>query len=208
MKYIMKGDEPEEFKDWKAQENENWRPAYENLSGDIKKAVKNSLMAEQGHICCYCERLLIDTDSHIEHLKPQSNPSVDPLDFGNMLCSCQNLLKKGDPRHCGNRKEDNCLLITPLTNNCGELFTYTHDGEIQATVQGDTAVQQTIKILGLDIAKLNALRKNAIEPFLDEDLDPDDVARFVSGYLKKDAQGKFSEFWTTINCLFENMEIT
>jgi ATP-dependent DNA helicase RecG len=95
-----------------------------------------------------------------------------------------------------------------FSDNCEEFFTYTHDGEIQATAQDDTAAQQTIEVLGLDIPKLNNAREKAIEPFLDEALGPDDVARFVSGYLKRDAQGKFNEFWTTINYLFGNLAIT
>ncbi|MCD6534100.1 MAG: TIGR02646 family protein [Deltaproteobacteria bacterium] len=207
MKYIMKNEEPLKFSDWKALKNADWQPTYADLRGDEKKAVKNSLMAEQGYICCYCERRLIDVDSHIEHLKPQSNPSVNPLDYGNMLCSCQNQLEKGDPRHCGNRKGDDWILITPLTDNCEDFFTFTHDGKIQEPAQGDTVARETIKILGLDMPKLNDARKKAIEPFLDEDLDIDDIARFVSGYLEKDTQGKFSEFWTTINCLFGELAL-
>ena len=50
--------------------------------------------------------------------------------------------------------------------------------------------------------KLNDTRKKAIEPFFDHDLDRDDIAKFAAGYLKKDADGQFSEFWTTINFLF------
>ena len=205
MKHIIKGDEPEAFHDWKALANKDWQPTYDNLRGDEKKAVKKNLMVEQGHICCYCERELLDYDSHIEHLRPQSDPEVDSLDYSNMVCSCQDQVKKGDPRHCGNLKDnwfDNDLFISPFDENCENNFTYTHDGKIQVLPQDNNAAQQTIIKLGLNIPKLNALREKAIEPFLDEDLDADDVARFVSGYLEKDAQGRFGEFWTTINCLF------
>lgn len=116
MKFIIKGNEPKEFKDWKDLANEDWQPTYDILSNPEKNAVKKSLMAEQGYICCYCERRLEDNDSHIEHLKPQSNPAVDPLDYGNMLCSCQDQIKKGEPRHCGNLKDDwydEEMLISP-----------------------------------------------------------------------------------------------
>ena len=106
MKYIVKQNEPEDFTKWKALKNEEWTPTYDKLSGVVKIAVRQALMTEQGYICCYCERRLTDNDSHIEHFRPQENKSTDPLDFKNMLCSCQQRLKKGDPRHCGNRKDD------------------------------------------------------------------------------------------------------
>ena len=48
MKYIPKEDEPKDFTDWKAQENDNWQPSYSDLRGDIKNTVTESLMTEQG----------------------------------------------------------------------------------------------------------------------------------------------------------------
>ncbi len=206
MKHIIKGDEPQEFQTWKALANEDWQPAYQDLHGVEKEAVKNSLMTEQGYLCCYCNRRLLENDSHIEHLRPQSDPTVDPLDYDNMACSCQDQVKKGEPRHCGNLKKDwfdDHLFISPLDANCESQFAFTHDGRIQALPENNNAAEQTIGKLGLDIPKLNALRRKAIEPFLDENLDATDVDDFVSGYLKKNAQGKFGEFWTTINFLFE-----
>lgn len=202
MKYIEKGDEPEEFSAWKALANESWRPTYADLRGHEKTAVKKSLMAEQGYICCYCERRLLDSDSHIEHLRPQSDPVADPLDYGNMLCSCQDQVKKGEPRHCGNRKEDRLLAITPLEENCGEQFGFTYDGHIYAVPEDNGAAEEVISVLGLDIPKLNALRKNAIAPFLDQDLGTEELALFVTGYLQRDANGQFGEFWSTIDFLF------
>ena len=95
MKYIVKQAEPIALKEWKALANDDWQPTYGTLSGEVKKAVKDSLQAEQGGICCYCERELRDEDSHIEHFQPQHDPNVDPLDYANLLCSCQNRIQKG-----------------------------------------------------------------------------------------------------------------
>ncbi len=205
MKHIVKQGEPGAFADWKARANENWQPVYDDLAGEPKNAVKMALMAEQGYICCYCERRLTNDDSHIEHFRPQSDPTVDPLDFGNLLCSCQNQLKKGEPRHCGNLKGewfDRDLLVSPLIPGCEDRFAFTGDGEIKSLVDNDLASSETIKKLGLDIPKLNALRAKAIEPFLDEGLSPQEMRAFVSGYLNKDASGRFGQFWTTIRYLF------
>lgn len=205
MKYIAKEREPKAFADWKALANEDWQPTYGDLAGEPKNAVKMALKAEQGYICCYCERRLNDDDSHIEHFRPQSDPAVDPLDFGNLLCSCQNQVKKGEPRHCGNLKDDwfdQNLLVSPLDPDCENRFAFTGDGEIKSLADNDPAASETIKKLGLDIPKLNALRAKAIEPFLEDGLSPQEMQAFVSGYLNKDASGRFGEFWTTIRYLF------
>jgi hypothetical protein len=38
MKYIVKGDEPEELQAWKAQENEDWQPTYADfVTGYLEK---------------------------------------------------------------------------------------------------------------------------------------------------------------------------
>ena len=205
MKYIEKQVEPILFTEWKALANDDWQPTYDDLSGNEKKAVKYALMAEQGFICCYCERQLIDNDSHIEHFKPQSDPSVDPLDYSNLLCSCQDQLEKGEPRHCGNLKEDwfdNELLISPLEAICKNRFNYTGLGDIEPVSTDDKAAIETIKRLGLDIPKLNDQRAKAIEPFLDNNLSDNDFRQFVHGYLSGNENGQYGEFFTTIQTLF------
>lgn len=205
MKHIVKQNKPKEFTDWKVLANDDWQPTYDALSGKTKEAVKSALMAEQGHICCYCERRLTDEDSHIEHFRPQSDPAVDTLDYTNLLCSCQNQLKKGEPRHCGNLKDDwfdPILLVSPLDPACENRFAFTGDGRIKPAGDNDQAAAETIINLGLHIRKLKDLRSKAIEPFLDDSLSAQEMQAFVSGYLNNDASGRFSEFWTTIRYLF------
>ncbi len=205
MKYISKRPEPDELTRWKSLANNDWIPTYDELSGKEKAAVKTALMEEQGYICCYCERRLSERDSHIEHFKPQSDPAVDPLDYQNLLCSCQNQLKKGEPRHCGNLKEDwfdENLLVSPMSEECEQSFTFHHDGTIHPS-NGNQKAKTTIKKLGLDLPKLNSLRAAAIEPFLDEELDESELNEFVEHYLQIDSNGRFEEFWTTIKNLFE-----
>jgi len=205
MKYIVKQQEPQALLDWKSMADENWQPTYEDLRGPIKLSVKQALMSEQGYICCYCERRLADEDSHIEHFRPQNDPQVDPLDYANLLCSCQNRLDKGDPRHCGNLKNgwfDAQLLISPLSADCAERFAFTGDGQIRPATWTDEAARVTIERLGLGIPKVRALREKAIEPFLADDLSDLEMRQFVSAYLKQDDHSRFGEFWTCIHYLF------
>jgi len=206
MKYIIKGSEPQELIDFKAKANPDWIPLYSNLDKPVKKAVKIALMEEQGYICCYCERRLTENDSHIEHFKPQSDASVDPLDFSNMLCSCQKNIRKGDPLHCGNSKGDwfdATLLISPFNPTCKDKFGFKGDGTIYA-LDNDNSAIKTIEKLSLDIGKLNSLRESAIEPFLDDSLSDEELSDFVNGYLTQN-DGQYEPFQTTIQHLFSEM---
>jgi len=203
VKYIRKTNEPQSFTNWKNLANENWQPTYDELSGQVKKDVKNALIHEQGSICCYCETKLKYDDSHIEHLDPQSNNEEGRLNYNNMLCSCQQKLEKGEPRHCGNSKENYIIPITPLMQNCENKFEYTADGQILHT---DVDSNVTMQTLNLDIDKLNKLREKAIEPFI---IDPDSLEKisredakiFADKYLEIE-DGKYNEFYTTIKYLF------
>ena len=205
MKHIVKQPEPGDFVDWKAQANEDWQPTYAELSGDTKKSVKDSLMSEQGYICCYCEQVLVDRDSHIEHLVPQSRAGAGPLDYSNLLCSCQRSPAAGEPRHCGNLKGSwysPDLMVSPLDSGCESRFSYLYDGHIKPRMLEDEGAAETIARLGLDIPKLVAMRSAAIAPFMEKDLSYEDVKEFAAKYLHRDSDGRFKEFWTTIDYLF------
>ena len=205
MKHIIKQSEPIELVEFKAASNPpDWIPSYDNLTTIAKNTTKKALMEEQGYICCYCERGLVENDSHIEHFQSQSDPNVDDIDFYNMLCSCQKTLKSGEPRHCGNLKGDwfdATLLISPFDSSCESKFGFKADGTIYPKDNADDA-KTTIEKLGLDIPKLNNLRKSVIEVFLDDSLSDNELKTFINSHLQRDSSGKFGEFNTTIKYIF------
>lgn len=211
MKHINRKDEPQEFIDWKNLSNNDWQPTYDNLQNPQKQAVFQSLLEEQGYICCYCERELRDNDYHIEHFKPKDNnlfPELQ-LEYSNLLCSCQRNTQQGDPLHCGNSKGnwfDANFLISPLDQTCEQQFIYTEDGHIYPSTKNNLAAKTTIERLQLDIDKLVNLRMNILEPFIDDSLSTEELEKFVNGYLEKkeNNNGKYNEFYTTIKYLFGN----
>lgn len=205
MRAIKKGQEPQLFSDWKALASAEWKPTYADLSGNEKKAVKAALFKEQGSICCYCERRLVDADNHIEHCQPQHLAGVNSLDFSNLLCSCQQKIKKGEPRHCGNLKDqwyDEQKFVSPLTPDCTGRFSFLANGMIQAVVGTDDAAIETIKHLGLSIPKLNNLRAAVLAPFLEGDLTDDELSQFIIGYLAVPNEAEFPEFITAVEGVF------
>ncbi|MFZ5453247.1 MAG: retron system putative HNH endonuclease [Thermodesulfobacteriota bacterium] len=205
MKYIIKGIEPQEFTGWKALANEDWAPTYGELRGVEKRVVHESLWHEQGGLCCYCENSIGIEDSHIEHFRPQNDPAVDPLDYGNMLCSCQQKDKKKAPQHCGKKKGgwfDSNLLISPLDPTCEDRFAFAADGSIRAKNADDEAAEITIKKLELDCYKLQRLRKAVIDGFLKDDLNDEEMKELVLAWLGPDNNGLFGAFYTTVTYLF------
>ncbi|WP_292775105.1 retron system putative HNH endonuclease [Nostoc sp. NMS9] len=88
MKYIKKSEEPESFTVWKNLANEDWQPSWENFSKPQKTDVHDSLLQEQGFICCYCGRRITKDISHIEHLKPRKTHYNLALEYTNLLASC------------------------------------------------------------------------------------------------------------------------
>lgn len=204
MKYIQKTQEPSEFKKWKEAANDDWKPFFDDMPGNVKQPLQRALMIEQGHICCYCESRLEENNSHIEHFRPQYRFPGEELNFSNMLCSCQRNLLKREPRHCGNAKGkwfDDNLLISPMDPGCETRFRYTDDGSIHPLNEEDEAAKVTIENLGLNVDKLKTLRKGTIDAILEPDnpqKSQEEIHLDIKLYLERDEQGRFQPFYTTI----------
>ncbi len=203
MRFIRKNSEPKEFSEWKSKSNEEWQATYSDLSGSVKNSVYQSLLSEQGHLCCYCERELKENDYHIDHLAPQHQNPENSLDYSNLLCSCLKQTAKGDPLHCGKLKDNRFIPIHPLQEDCQTKFIFTAIGEIDGI---DEDAKNTILVLGLNITKLISMRKAAVSPFLSEELDNDEFISFVNGYLSANTNGRRNAFSSMIEFLFQNTE--
>ncbi|NEQ95478.1 MAG: TIGR02646 family protein [Cyanothece sp. SIO2G6] len=227
MKHIVKQKEPPSFTAWKAKANDDWQPTYSDLRNPEKRDVLQALLQEQGHICCYCGMRLTARDPsmsndqesetndqtsaqdgcHIEHLKPQSQYPEFALDYDNMLASCQAEDTKNPrlPLRCGQKKAnwyDPTLMVSPLMPDCETFFRYTGSGEILPSDDPSKheVAKTTIQELGLDITRLNSLRKRAIAT-IDEQIigtSEEDIVNsaldLISTYDIHDPAGMFSPF--------------
>lgn len=99
MKYIQKRQEPQFFSEWKAIQKPTGNYHYKHLLNPERAAVHISLLSEQGYICCYCCQRVDKTNSHIEHLDPQSKTDAElSVEYTNMLASCGRDTYKPDYR--------------------------------------------------------------------------------------------------------------
>jgi uncharacterized protein (TIGR02646 family) len=214
MKYIKKSQEPEKFTAWKALENDDWQPNWDdNFRSPEKPIVHESLLKEQGYICCYCGMRITRESSHIEHLKPRSNYPHLALTYTNLIASCQGESEEPPPVpvHCGHQKKywyDEQLMVSPLESNCADFFKYPASGEIQPTddIDKQVAAKITIEKLALNISKLQNMRKLAIDAALlgIEDLTEVEIQQLAQGYEKLDANGQHTPFSAAIIYLLKN----
>ncbi len=167
MKYIVKGNEPFEFTEWK---NRNQNFTYSELQNPERARVIESLLNEQGYICCYCGGRIELADSNIEHVITRKDSPDKELDFQNFLASCSGGIsrERKQPKHCNNFRGNDKLSISPLDKNCETYFKYKITGEIISSKKRKDSlddfqkVEEVLENLGLNSEILKEKRKNLI----------------------------------------------
>lgn len=203
MKRIYKNDEPQEILQWKSKfKNKNGRvPRYSDLNEvenlPHKIFLKNSLISEQGHICCYCCKPIDTKNSHIEHIRPKERDEYRAisLEYENLLASCQGYHDREE--NCGHSKDNafnEKLFVSPLEENCESLFEFSDRGKIKAA-DGNERAAYTIEILNLDTEQLNAARTEAmwVSGAMDE-LTEDECQRLLDKFQSVDERGRYVGF--------------
>lgn len=217
MRYINKSEEPENFTAWKKLANDDWKPSWEGFSKPEKIDVHNALLQEQGFICCYCGMRINREASHIEHLLPRAIYPELALDYNNLLASCQGESEESPqlPVHCGHKKGkwyQGHLMVSPLQANCSDFFKYNGDGEIlsKEDLGKQIAAETTIDKLGLNIPKLTAMRREAIDAILldIEELTDAEIQQLAVGYAQPDANGGYTPFCFAIAYILNQYFIT
>lgn len=199
MKHIAKGSEPEFFLEFKQGESPDWQPSYAALCDDVRvrKELKEALIAEQGWLCCYCCRRIEAVTSHFEHLSSQDeNPQLD-LEYSNLLASCDS---EGPHRHCGARKSNRRIEITPLQPDCEKYFSFDLLGSVAANPPSSSRAEATIELLGLNQPLLRESRRQSIVGFTDniDQLSNIEIETLMRNLEQRDFNGKFEPFQPAI----------
>ena len=209
MKYIQKGKEPENFSKWKAkQKSIDVNYDFNSLRNPEKPEVHNSLLSEQGYICCYCCMRVEQSNSHIEHLDPQSKTDAElSVEYTNMLASCGRDTNKPGyrwPEYCGNKKGDFAIGVSPLQANCEEFFNYSTIGEILPANNLDDPkdAQTTIEVLGLNDFDLTEGRKQAFEAL--EGITQEEAELLAQVCQQMNGEGRYQPFCNAVLYFLKN----
>lgn len=210
MKHFNKQAEPAQFVSWKAAHPgatyDGDLCSGNNAAKRTKKILRDSLLAEQKYICCYCECRVTAANCHIEHFRPK-DPAQFPhlqLEYSNLFASCTKEPIGPPDEHCGHHKGNffSADLISPLEPDCSSHFTYKMDGTIDSC---DDRGRVTKEKLHLDSELLNNQRKNLIDSFLSIDDDAELQAE-IAAHLDESVT-PLGEFFTTIEYLHTNGQL-
>ncbi|MBH8613429.1 retron system putative HNH endonuclease [Pseudomonas mohnii] len=210
MKRVIKGTEPASFTQWKSLANDEWTPSYSILRNPEKQALHESLLQEQGYVCCYCGNTITLQSSHIEHFRPQNSFAHLDLDYTNLHASCQGETELPKPAHCGHSKGNRFpeqFHISPLQEDCESRFRYTLIGQIGST-QNDTSARNMIDILALNISFLNNRRKEKLKGIFDDgfldDFSIEELEAIIHQY-RHPRDGQHEAFDHVIACYAEQL---
>lgn len=201
MKHVMKVAPAQEFESWKALANPDWAPTYENLQNPEKRALHESLLKEQGWVCCYCGRSIALNDSHIEHFQPQERYADLALSYENLHASCIRETAPSTPLHCGHAKGadfDEALQISPLDPQCEGRFAYTLKGRIIASDARDVQAMYMVDLLKLDIPFLFNRREEEVNRVFDPEFlasaTADELLLLRDAFRRLDDAGRTQSF--------------
>lgn len=206
MKHIEKGPEPSSLTAYnkKVGENTKWKSFNKNVKNDVYQSV----LHEQGYICCYCGIRISRRKCHIEHYRPKSKYTHLTFAYSNLISSCQgeDEQRPTKPVHCGHKKGgwfDEELMISPLDPNCSSYFKYTGSGEILPTdnPEHQEAAETTIRMLALNINKLKKMRRKVVDGVIEatQDLSEEEIKELAEAYLERDGNQRYEQFWATID---------
>lgn len=195
MKHIKKNKEPEAFTKWvKKNPKKSW-DEFVKKSGEIKDILNNTLLEEQGYLCCYCECEV--SSYHIDHFKPKGKFPKERFSYNNLHISCTT---QRDKARCGHKKleEFSKDLISPLEVDCASHFSYTTTGKI---VGLDQRGEETIRICNLNSKALIEMRKSLIDSilFCDDNSREEEIKKHLDS-----TKPKLGEFYTMIEYLYNN----
>jgi len=210
MKYIAKSHAPKQLEDWFNsqpinQDGQRINCTYnQSLPSDVRKAIKDKLLQEQGWLCCYTGTSISEKKSHIEHFKPQSlcrqEGNYEDVNYRNLLAAYpgDRDSKCSFGAHAKEDWYDPELLVSPLHKQCESRFHFDEDGYITSTRNDDQAAKETIKKLFLNCDMLREWREQAIDEFFfpeGRELSESKLQSIVeNGCCIRDKKGRYPKF--------------
>jgi len=189
MRNITKGPEPTSLTAWRATNPRDYN-GYQD-----KDAIRDSLIAEQRGICCYCQsRIRPEIGSiKIEHWASHSGHPDLRLVYSNLLGACMGGEgKPGRDQHCDTYKGEQDLCRNPAvySHDVEVVLRYLNDGRI--TSSNELFNEQLNSVLNLNHPFLMNSRKEVLDSLKT-------MLRIRGGTLRQSEWEQILEDWTGAN---------
>lgn len=164
MRAIVKGKEPESLAEYRNKVR-NREDGYGGYDGYREKdELRESLIREQGCLCCYCCLGITKDSMRIEHWIPQATRSELALIYSNMLAACcggEDGTK--DERHCDVSKGDREIKYSPANpaHAIESKISYYSNGEIRSSCSEFD--KQIDDVLNLNNEDFKSHRRTALQ---------------------------------------------
>jgi uncharacterized protein (TIGR02646 family) len=159
MRRITKGPEPKALTEHRARRG----GSFDDIRD--KGYLRDALLREQRHLCCYCMRRIDKETMKIEHFLPQSRHPDKAIDWGNLLGACPG--NAGMPwrlQTCDTRKGDREIRLDPK-GSLVDRVRYSNSGHVEID---EPELQQELDVaLNLNTAQLVANRRNALQGLIE-----------------------------------------
>jgi uncharacterized protein (TIGR02646 family) len=214
MRKIRKTHPPPEYRSCIEENRGNQSYCYDALPGEVKGLLKEHLLREQGCLCAYTGRQVSASESHIEHLKPQSRCDVgEDVDYRNLVACFP--AEGGDVAYGYGAPVkgdwwDPARFVSPIDDSCERRFKFSWSGKIAARFADDVAVDETICRICLDHEALTDLRKKAIRGFFFDirrgpDIGKPEARRLLQAVDLPDGDGRLRPFCFVLKHLLERI---
>ena len=186
MKFIQKGNEPEAWKAYRLTEGVKFTAIPE---------LKNALLLEQGHLCCYCmSRINFDT-MKVEHWKARRYKDF-VLAYNNLMAACEGNFCTD--KHCDTRKADDEISINPTfaINNVENIISYKwSDGRLVYLSEYKSDIE-TILVLNNFVLKRNRLSvlDGVIQVLKLKNYSKSECQKQLDKFQKRDKSGRFQPY--------------
>ncbi len=161
MREIKKGVEPRQLTAYKIQPGAKYDgPEFT----EVKNAVRDQLLKEQGHLCAYCMQRIKVTEMKVEHWRGQTRYPDCQLDFSNMLGCCMgNEGQKKKDQTCDTRKGDLDLKFSPAipSHKIEDKIRYLGNGRVRS--KDDDFDAQINEVLNLNYTRMVENRITALD---------------------------------------------
>lgn len=196
MKRINKSAEPNSLTIFKGNNPISKYSDLSNGNEHVRVDIRNACIAEQFFLCAYCCNRITTNTSHNEHVVSQNSISGRnlTLEYNNIVASCNS------KNHCGHKKANFDIALTPLMPECEIEVIYQLNGKMRHTTPRAQRMIDTLQLRNNALANtrkqiIDLVLFEYVDDLIDLNIEEDDYLRLIIDEISQpDIDGKLEAF--------------